>query len=334
MRQVLVCLCLLLACAIAPAQSSSMSVVVGNSGSGCSNGLMTNGQVSTGQIDFTYDQATHLLTVTLTNTSPVFSGMKTPLLTRAYFNLPQGGAITSMQLMSQNTAAGALNWNFSYDTDLSNGSSLSAACMGDFGALLKVPNGINYGLAPLGGSNFSTQNYVFGPATFTILVTGPAAGNLTAGAFARSLSTGTDRTNAVMHFQGGGTDGGVSGWIGNAEGCSAGGWIVGEPRIDSTVYFVETAADGCYGCIIASIFPGPTTAYNITIPVGTPYEVVASALFPNQTAANNAITPIYVPNIPALVGYTFYCCVVTVDVITQQDFSISDQFRLTVLPHL
>lgn len=313
-------------------QSTSTSLVVGGPGAtGCSNGALTNGQPGSANVDFTYDRSTHLLTVVVENTSPVVPGLKNPLITRVFFNLPHR-AVSSATLVSQTAASGTMNWDFDYDVDLTNGSSLSAACMGDFGVRLKTPNGINTAIANAAAADFATSNHVVGPVTFVIEIAGPGADNLTAGAFSSSLSSANDQANVVMHFQGGGTDGGVSGWIANDEGCSAGTWYVGAPRIDSTIEFVQTSSDGCYGCIIASLDPGPTVAFGLTVPIGLPYVIVTSALFPFGSPTNTQVTPVYIPNNPFLVGFTFYGCVVTVDIATQTMFSVSDQFVLTVLP--
>lgn len=313
-------------------QSTSTSITVGGPGAtGCSNGTLTNGQPGSATVDFTYDRGTHLLTVVVENTSPVIPGLKNPLITRLFFNLPHR-AVTSANLISQTPASGTMNWDFDYDVDLTNGSSLSAACMGDWGVRLKTPNGINTAIANANATDFASSNYVLGPVTFVIEIVGPGAGNLTAGAFSSSLSSAGDQANVVMHFQGGGTDGGISGWIANNEGCSAGTWYVGEPRINSTIEFVQTSSDGCYGCIIASLDPGPTTAFGVTVPVGLPYVIITSALFPFGSPTNTQVTPVVIPDNPFLVGFTFYGCVVTVDIATQSMFSVSDQFVLTVLP--
>lgn len=317
------------------AQTTTHQILLGGAGStGCSGGVMTNGQPATATIDFTYDAGTQTLSVGLTNTSPAFPGLKVPVITRFFFNLPHG-ALTSMTLLSQSAASGPLNWDFDYDVNIFNGSGINSGCMGDWGVRLKTPNGVGEGIANAAElANTATSGYATGPALFAFHCSGPGAANLTAGAFAASLSANSDKANALIHFQGGGTDGGISGWIANNEECSAGAWFIGEPRINSTVDFVQTSANGCYGCIIASLDPGPTVFGNLVAPVGLPYIVITSALFPNGSGNNTQTVGVYVPNQSFLVGVTFYCCVVTVDLATQTQFSISDQFTVTILPAL
>ena len=163
---------------------------------------------------------------------------------------------------------------------------------------------------------------------------GAGAATLPVGACDASLSEHTAKANLLLHLQGGGTEGGISGWIAKTEEGSAGAWYVGEPRINSVVDFVQTSSNGCYGCIIASLDPGPTVFGNLVAPVGLPYIIITSALFPNGSGNNTQTVGVQVPNQSFLVGLTFYCCVVSVDLATQTQFSISDQFTVTILPAL
>ncbi|HKB15090.1 MAG TPA: hypothetical protein VKF62_03445, partial [Planctomycetota bacterium] len=60
---------------------------------------------ATADVAFTYDDATHTLTLLVENTSPVTSGVPNPLLTALYFNVP-AGAVTGLSLVSQTGSAG------------------------------------------------------------------------------------------------------------------------------------------------------------------------------------------------------------------------------------
>ena len=79
---------------------------------------LQNGQEASGTAAFSYDGATQVLTLTVTNTSPIVAGQNNPVLRRIYVNLPPL-ACTGATLISQTGAGGAVPaFQLSVDTDL------------------------------------------------------------------------------------------------------------------------------------------------------------------------------------------------------------------------
>jgi hypothetical protein len=325
----------------ATAQVSTDQVVIGGPGATGGQGsvadtpTLTGACPASGVIDFTYDQSAHVLTLAVQNTSQVIPGVSNPVITRVWFNLPQY-AISSITLLTQTGASGTPTFSRSADYNRDNGTSINTNAFGGFGVRLANQSGNPHGgianpladtyPAPLG-------DLVVGPATFTFLVAGNGINWITANSFASSLSTGVaDTANAAFQFEGGGVNACETGIIGNDEECSAGGWMVGTPRIGSTVSFVMTGAPGCFGCLIASVSPGPTTMYGHTVNIGTPYIALVSTGFPSGFPSYSLGASYQIPPNPALVGITVYCAVVEADLATLQSFSVSDSFSFTVLP--
>src|SRR5690606_10232594 len=131
---------------------------------------LTAGVPASARFDFAYDRATGLLTLTVTNTSPIVGNDANPVLTGFFLNLPRG-AITGASLVSQSGSGGApAAFVLSYGEN-----AFAANCFGDFALRLSAggtPNGaIANALATnIGGPPGAA---VIGPVVFVIQLSGP-----------------------------------------------------------------------------------------------------------------------------------------------------------------
>lgn len=318
-----------------PLAASAQEVVsVGGSGGlACSNAndppTLDDGITpATGTITFDFDGALDRLTVTVENTSPVTAGVPNPLVTDAWFNLPNG-AVTSLTPVSQTDGDGlASSWLISADYDLTDGGN-GAGCMGAFSVHLANPGGMSQGIANA-SADTTTGTPINGPVTFVFDLAGPGVDTLTSLDFAASLSTnppGSGATNTSLKFQGGGLAG-ASDKISSAPGCIPGGWMNGEPCIGNTVEFVMSAGAGCHGCLLWSLDPGPTDfGGGLVVPLGFPASpLLVVDPFPGEGFVTLDVT---VPNDPIFVGTEIYFVVALQDPVTEA-ITIGDQFSVTI----
>jgi hypothetical protein len=316
---------------------SSDSTALGVLGSkGCQNSddppTLDDGSPATASFGYTYDRSTKRLTLVVENTTPAFVGVQNPLITDIFFNGPRVG-LTGGTLVSQTGSGGAApDFSFVFDADnVANPNPNSVGCFGAFSYRLKknksgIKGGISNAAAtqPAGPSG----QHVVGPVTFVIQFSGPAAANLTADAFSRALSykSNGSTANAVAKFQGGAFGG--SGFIGDFVDCSAGGFVVGDAKIGSTLQIVMTGQAGCYGCFVVSFDPGPAIFDGISMPVGFPWLALNSQTF--FTPGTQYVQDVYIPNEPALVGLPVYGAVGLTDSATLSTFSVTAQIVMVI----
>jgi hypothetical protein len=296
--------------------------------------VLSGGTLASGTVDFEYFQATHVLRLVVTNTSPVTVGVPNPLITRIYFNAP-AGTVDSATLLSQVGSGGASPaFVLSFDADTSSGPNPNQAnCFGDFNFALKRQN-INGGIAnaaadTIGGPPGAA---VIGPVTFTIQLGGPGVDGLTAAAIAGAVSAdgAQGETNVALKFMGGGPGGQESGVLGNG-GCVTGIFIRGVPRIGNSIEVCITGGNGCHGCLWASNFPGPTVIGTFVIPIGLPL-LGAWDLGEFLGGIIELCLPVPIPNNPALIGLHFYFTNLTHPEGHPGGFSFSSSTHFVVLP--
>jgi hypothetical protein len=244
-------------------------IVVGGVGSFGSNGsnpgTLSDGTTkATARLVFHWDAAASELTLTVENTSPVTSGVATPVLTDVFFNVPAG--VTGLTLQSQSAAGGAApNFALVFDDDLSSDPNPNAANgFGAYNALLATSGGGAQG----GISNPDADTLgippgteVVGPATFVFAATGNLAA-VTAFDFNSLVSAnppGSQSFVGAAKFQAGGAAG-------------ASGFISPSGSFCSTAAVVEDLGGGCGGPQLSSGLPimGELTTVTITnLPVGS-----------------------------------------------------------------
>lgn len=314
-------------------QVSQSFVQIGGPGAvGCQFGdppLLSGGVPASAALGFSYDQSTGRLTLTVDNTSPVIAGQSTPIITRIWFNLPLF-AVTGLSLVEQHADAGATpNFGLTVDTNTLDGAgSINVNCLGRFGVQLANPGpGPQGGLAnpqavELAGSPGSQ---VLGRLTVVLQVAAANLAGLNSDSFASTFSQGAAfaQANAALKFQGAGVGGAESGTIGNAPNCEAAGFIIGEPKLGHTVFIAQNAAPGCFGCVVASLDPGPTQVGPYLIPLGLPAYIISSAFSP----PNGVFTfPISIPPDIAYLGLTVYFAFIT----SNPEIDISQSFQFTI----
>lgn len=302
------------------AQPTTQSLVIGGGGArGCQGTQdppqLSNGTIATATFDFTYDDITHVLTLVVSNSSPVTTGVPNPLITRMAFNLPHE-AVTGVRLLSQTGAAGpAPDFDLEVDANVFAPPNLSLACMGDFGVLLTEDN-IRRGIGnPLADTYAAPPgSVVIGPVTFRMRLDGPGVGSLSAQSIALGFSRFAPayQVNAACKFQGGGANGDGSGFISNAvgnAGCRPSGWLTGPPRIGTSIGICLNGQPSCSGCFIGSLFPGPSIVGPFRIPIGLP--LLFDVFFPPLPGNSFFCFPVDIPNDPGLVGRTIYVALAT-----------------------
>lgn len=241
------------------------------------------------RLTFTYDSATTTLDVTVENTTANVAGLDSPLLTRIYFNCPDG-LMTGLVLTGQTAASGAT-------PDWSAMGSANVGAFGDFDHAFGV-NNLHGGVAPAGATQWGgpPNAAVMGPLILSFDVLG-AAPNLDAQAFAAAPSDGPRQVNAAAKFQSGNFGG--SGSIGTRTGCVPGVWMAGTPCIGNTITFYASNGVGCHNCLTLSYNPGPfTLPGGVVVPGAPPYQVLWSV------DALDTVTPvsITIPFDPNLIG--------------------------------
>lgn len=307
-------LCLGLALPLA-AQTTTNTLTIGEAGATGCQGLqdpptLTGGVPASARYTLTFDQSTRRLTLTIDNTSAIVAGEATPLLTKAFLNLPSD-TVTHAILVSQ-SAPGVVQPDFELDLEMEDD---GAGCLGDFELELESRHGIQGGIAnpaatrvggPVGAA-------VIGPVTFVIEFVGPGAESLNARAISYGWSDNGPRpgVNAGAKFQAGGQGADESGFIGSTASipdCATSMWLVGEPLVGSTVTFCRNGQRGCHDCLWVSLFPGPTSVGGITAPIGLPLLAVLSGNVFDQFPL---CFPLTIPGDPGLVGLRVYFVLAT-----------------------
>jgi hypothetical protein len=294
------------AVALGVSASAQATVVIGGSGAhGCQTNatppVLTGGVPASAQLDFAYDRTTHVLKLTVTNTSPVRAGESNPLLAELYFNLPEG-AVTGIALVGQSGSGGGAP-SFALSRDV------KAACFGIFDVCLagrRTP--IANASAPRIG-NLGTP--VTGPVEFRFELSGPGVDTIDAANIAFGFSTNPPAytANAAAKYQAAGVGAEESGYLGAVEDCVPTVHVNGTPRIGGRIEFCITGRAGCHNCLWASFVPGPVQVGQFTLPVGLPLIFNADAgQFP---ATGSLCFPVVIPNDPRLSGRTIYFVVLT-----------------------
>lgn len=310
------CLALLLAAAV-PAQVSTAKVDLGVAGDyGCQNQAspptLSNGTEASAEFAFRYDAGKAELQLQVTNTSKVITGVPNPLITRVFFNLPKD-AVTGVELTDQGAAAGAVPAFVLAGPG-------KVACFGDFDVHLDGGQARSTIANAAADTIVGPQNsWSVGPVLFTMKLTGPGVATLTAGAIANGFSQNApyQKVAVAAKFQSAGQDGDGSGFLGNRPECAGGVWILGEPRIGSSIDICSSVADGCHGCIIVSVTPGPQRVGNLVVPIGLP--VVELINLQPFNVENTLCVKAPIPDDKNLVGVKFYMATVSVspqDVVT------------------
>ncbi|MEQ8767693.1 MAG: hypothetical protein RL885_27575 [Planctomycetota bacterium] len=296
------------------ADTTSESLHLGGPGSfgcnGSSPGTLCDGvTLGSAQMDFTLDTAAMTLTLVVTNTSPDDGGPN-PVITQIHFNAPR--QVTGLALIGQSAAgAGTPGYTASFDADLLDGSNglKAAGGMGAFSVEMDNGNGVHGAIANANAASFgvNTNHLVFGPVTFVFGLTGDLTG-VDASFFTKSLSMNPpgDRTvNAAAHFQAGGQDAEYSGTISdNSSDCDPLYYFEGTPSIGGSIDLIVSGQKGCHGCILLSDSDTPTKiSPKITLDIGPTFLVALPVEF-NEGGLQKIPTPI--PNLPGLVGLTFY----------------------------
>lgn len=285
-------------------QVSTWSLQLGGTGAANCTGNPTT--QTEGAMFFSYDKSTSQLTVVVNNTSPVVSGFAASQMTAARFNAPRP-AVTGMTLASQTSASGAAAaWTLTFDADNTSGSQPNAAklnCYGSFSVGLNNPNGNANAIVNSAAPDFDSLTDCGDSITFVFDVTGPGTQFINAGAFANSLSFGGAQGNLQAGIKGQGMNNGVSEETGVTGGCAPTAYATGSPNIGCHMDLYMTGASGCFGCLVVSFNPGPTTVGNTTYDIGYPfYDVISVGSQNNQLVQ----VPVDIPNLPELVGLTLY----------------------------
>jgi hypothetical protein len=290
---------------------------------------------------FTFDDTVtpNLLTVEVSNTSPVVPGVPNPILSAFWFNVPALAA-TQLTLVSQTAPGegGTSSFGHEFDPDLNDGSNpVTSPGFCAFNSKTEWMPEVAGGIAnPLADTFAIPPSFlVFGPVTFVYQVGGPASAGVQAPTFASAFSQippGDFRVNVVAKFKHGGLAE-ASGSLSNRPTCEAGNWMVGEPRIGCDVTFVMSGAPGCFGCLAMSPDPGPTVIPNppfgdLVVPLGSPTIAVLVATVPPATVKTKTIP---IPPDANLVGGTLYFAAVLLDGDTGQ-LSVGSGFSITLLP--
>ncbi|MGH7151184.1 MAG: hypothetical protein ACREIU_10815 [Planctomycetota bacterium] len=271
-------------------------------------------------VQFTYDDATHTLTLLVENTSPVALDVPNPLLTALYFNVPHG-AVTGLSLLSQTGAGGATpDWSLVFDPDnTASPQTAKLACLGAFNARL-FHGGISNAIANAAATTIAARpgSWVVGPVTFVLDVTTAPGAVLDASDFANAFShnpPGDLQVNLGAFFKKGGPNK-KKGRISCGAQCEPSAFTYGTPNLGGTVTFALSGAPGCCGCLGLSAGPGPSVFPNVigSPPTVVPLSVPIFVQVPTTALASDTVVsvPRTIPNVPALVGATFHFAAVLI----------------------
>jgi hypothetical protein len=322
----------------AGAAATQSVVSVGPTGSfGCQAGgpVLSGGALAAADVSFDYDAVNARLHVTVTNTSPITTGVPNPLVTQVFWNVPED-TVTGATLAAQSGSGGAAPaFGLLFDADASTTPNPNHGnCFGFFNFGLTIPN-VQGGIANADADTIAAPpgSWVLGPASFDIDLTGPNVHGLTNEAFASATSRGAPlrNTSLAVKFQAGGAGGAQSGTIGNGDECRTAVFLRGEPRIGNHVGICVHGSNGCHACLEASFFPGPTNYNGMVIEIGLP--ILASFDLGNfVNGATEFCLPLDIPNSPALVGLTLYFVNATFQTANPVLFMTSPQFSMTIAP--
>jgi hypothetical protein len=335
---------------VSSGQVSSSQLSIGGVGAfGClqpaqSPPVLANGAIGTGECMFSYNQLTQVLTLTVSNTSPVVPNEQNPVIRRVYVNLP-ALAVANAVLISQTGSGGpAPTWTLAIDTDITNNTgSIDVGCFGHFGLRLSDQGGIEGCIAnPAAPLNPSwAGSMVIGPVTFEIQIIGSslAASSLIASSFSSSLAYNpgsSDYVNAAFRFQPGSsggtdvTDDSDENVISSrpvADGGSPAGWIVGTPAAGQNVTLVMAGTPGWEACMVASLDPGPIVIAGITFPIGPDWVPLLTTQIPG---VGFVLANVLIPTGGAeLGGLTVYGLVVAASS-NIRTISVSEQFSVLI----
>ena len=202
------------------AQTDGYVLPIGGAGAVGSEGgdppILSDGSGALGSMDFSYDSATGILDLVVSNQTPQLPDEANPVITEIYFNIPARTDVT-IELLSQTAPTGnEPSFAMIVDDDPFNSPTLNAA-----GGLGSFAVGL-YASAVFGAiANPEASTWdlpvaapVIGPVTFRFQVSGGDASHLTAADFALSPSSnppGDVSTSGVFKFQAGGKHEGKSG---------------------------------------------------------------------------------------------------------------------------
>lgn len=302
--------------------------------------VLENGQEATGECAFSYNQLTQILTLTVSNTSPVVPMEQNPVIRRIYVNLP-ALAIANATLLSQAGAGGATP-NFALAVDIeptNNTGSLIAGCLGRFGLRLRDQGGIAGSIANPAATSLPgpPNSMTIGPVVFQIQIVGAstAVSSLIASSFSSMLSYNpgsTEYVNAVFKFEPGADedDSEEENFISSTpvgEGGSPAGWVVGTPAAGQTVTVVMAGQPGWSAAMVASLDPGPITIGGITFPIGPDWVPLLTTQIPG---VGFVFANVLIPAAgPELGGLTVYGLVVAASS-NIRTISVSEQFSVLV----
>ncbi|HET6204126.1 MAG TPA: hypothetical protein VFI25_15145 [Planctomycetota bacterium] len=290
-------------------------------------------------VQVTYDDAAHTLTLLVENTSPVTGGVPNPLLTSLHFNVP-AGAVTGLSLLSQTGSAGAAcDWSLQFDPDpTSGGSPAKLACLGAFSARL-FHGGVSNAIANAAADTLAARagSWVVGPVTFVLDVTTAPGAVLDATDFANAFShnpPGDFQVNLGAYFKKGGPQL-KKGRISCASACEPSAYVYGAPSLGGTVTFVLGGTPGCCGCLGLANDAGPTVFANVpgSAPLAVPLAFPALVLIGTTPLSDAAAATreISIPTDPTLVGATFHFAGVLADPVTGE-LSSSTGSSFTIVP--
>lgn len=312
-------------------QMTTVTIPIGGVGaSGCHGGpVLSQGTAATGSLTIGYaaQAGSGMLSVTVTNGTQVSSGMPPPKIRCIHFNLPHL-VVGDGQLVGMDGMGETHGFLADFDVDLTDGNNrITADCLGAFGVAIGLPPGVPGGIIPA-GTTMPGPGDIIGPVTFDVILTGPGVQDVTAETFASALNynpTGP-AANAAFDYAGGGTGGTEFGAISNALGCSPGVWTDQPAAIGTTFRFVMSGTPGCFGLLLLSKSPGPTSIGGQTFPIGLPFLMLTKGLL---SPTSVIVHPMDVPNEPVLIGVSFYSLVVLDDGLGNLESSVP--FRVTII---
>ena len=173
---------------------------------------------------------------------------------------------------------------------------------------------------------------MIGPATFAVELSGPGVDSLSA----YSIGVGFSRyapayqVNAACKFQGGGHEGEDSGYISSTReniGCLPSVWLTAPPRIGTTIGICLNGEPDCSGCLLVSLFPGPSMIGPFRLPIGLP--LLGEAFVPPLPRNSLICLAFDIPPDPSLVGRSLYLTLATPGAVVDDLVDFSPRVNVT-----
>ncbi len=294
--------------------------------------LLPDGSSASALTSFNYDPANGQLQLTVHNTTTIRPGIADAVITRLYFNIPTG-TVDTVSIIDQVGSAGAApTFSVGFDSDAGDNSNPNRAdCFGAFNVRLAAPSP-NLGIANAQTDmvcGLKPSDWVVGPVTFTLQLTGPGTAGLTSEVFAATPSQLplARETAVAVKFDAADCTGYAT--LASDDTCRTAVFLRGDANIGESLEVCVTGGNGCASRLGCSFLPGPTLYKNMIVPIGMP-TITVLELGDFTAPVTELRYPLSIPLNNIFVGVSLYWANVTYPDNDISQFSFSEATSFTI----